>query len=516
MTGIFVGSKLITRAYVGAAPYVAAAVQQPFATGDGVQTQFQLVSASGQAAVDPAVTDVHQTDWQGSLELVSQPRTNQLVWSNDFANAAWDGDDRSQNISCTPGQPAPDGSNNATLLRESANADSAYIYQLTPGPLPYRFSIYAKAFVSDRLVLAVGSSNSGAYAIFDLVNGVVSVQPTLPGVSATIRAAANGFFECALIAAVGSGGTLAVLGASPDDTIMSSPANPASSGVYVYGASCVSGDLNTRELIITGASSRTVTDYVQSGNGITLGQPLAQGGILDWTGQSTVNVKPVSQIYLGNTRLSPPMVLGDPKVAVITTGTSWTVPADWNNGSNTIECWGAGASGSTSGSGGGGGAWAKTDNVALTPGASVPYWVGGGSGALDTWFGAATYAASLCGAKGGNNTAGGGASACIGDAAYSGGNAAGGGGAAGYPGGPGGAGSGNNGGSGAAAGATTTGTAGASSVDGGGGGSKAAVGQTPGNGGAPGGGGGGAWFTLGAVGTGAPGQIRITYRLVIS
>lgn len=170
---------------------------------------------------------------------------------------------------------------------------------------------------------------------------------------------------------------------------------------------------------------------------------------------------------------------GTPKVIVLTSGTSWTVPSDWNNGANTIEVIGGGGGGSgglgmvESGSGGGGGAYSKVSNVTLTPNASVSYNVGsaGTAGAAggspragsggDTYFCSASSGCSTItdtnvktGAKGGQGGAlgspgiGGGASSGIGTIRYSGGSGgtdggsggSGGGGAAGGPGGNGGVG----------------------------------------------------------------------------
>lgn len=69
---------------------------------------------------------------------------------------------------------------------------------------------------------------------------------------------------------------------------------------------------------------------------------------------------------------------------VITAGSNWTVPTDWNNSHNTIEVLGGGGGGSTSdggtcagAGGGGGGAYAKGVNVALPSGGQVSYGIGG-------------------------------------------------------------------------------------------------------------------------------------------
>ncbi|MDO8576017.1 MAG: hypothetical protein Q7R90_01750 [bacterium] len=66
----------------------------------------------------------------------------------------------------------------------------------------------------------------------------------------------------------------------------------------------------------------------------------------------------------------------------LTSGTSWTVPADWNNSNNTIEViGGGGGGGACAGGGGGGGAYSKVSTLSLTPGGTVTYKIGsGGSG----------------------------------------------------------------------------------------------------------------------------------------
>lgn len=81
----------------------------------------------------------------------------------------------------------------------------------------------------------------------------------------------------------------------------------------------------------------------------------------------------------------------------------WTVDDTWNDGDNYVGTLAAGGGGALAtyggGQGGGGGAYSQSDNIDLTPGASVPYAVGlgGAAGARggETWFGAATYGASL-------------------------------------------------------------------------------------------------------------------------
>lgn len=273
-----------------------------------------------------------------------------------------------------------------------------------------------------------------------------------------------------------------------------------------------------------------------------------------------------SYYYLGSNQISqtyqgPPVtniiVNTNTMVVYLSSGTSWTVPADWNSMINTVECIGAGGDtpaistgvGHAS-TGAGGGAWSKVSNITLTPSSSVTYQVGvHGSPGTDTWFNGASLGASSVGAKGGvvgglgavAGGTGGQASSGIGTTKHSGGNGGSNSSAAGTAAGAGGgaAGPSGNGANGANQGSdgtfSTGGTAdngmggigGASGANGGngteydgthgsgGGGSGATGGATPGgNGGLYGGGAGGAGYngtnTSGA--SGSNGLIRITYK----
>ncbi|HZH87055.1 MAG TPA: T9SS type A sorting domain-containing protein [Brumimicrobium sp.] len=128
------------------------------------------------------------------------------------------------------------------------------------------------------------------------------------------------------------------------------------------------------------------------------------------------------------------------ETVVLTTGTSWTIPADANLSSIVIECWGAGGGGAytssadDAGGAGGGGAYAKKDFTSFTFGQTINYEIGiGGSGGTgtnaggNTWFFDNTASGvSAAGGKGAANNsstggAGGLASASIGDVTFSGG-----------------------------------------------------------------------------------------------
>jgi len=271
--------------------------------------------------------------------------------------------------------------------------------------------------------------------------------------------------------------------------------------------------------------------------------------------------------------LMPQAAFAVDKTVIITSGTTWSVPADFTS-TNTVRCLGGGGGGSggssasnSGGAGGSGGSYAEIVNVALTPSSTVNIGIGaGGAGGAagnigvkggaggDTWFNATSLSNAAangvtisCGAQGAQQgavpqTAGaaGSSSSSTGVTKFSGGaggspgnfatGAGGGGGAAG----PSGAGAlgGNTGRSGAAiggggGGAPNGGGAGATSPSGlggaggaypgGSGGVGGASPGSPGGGGTGGGGGGGGAGinTVGVAGGGGVGSYPVLWTATV-
>ena len=139
--------------------------------------------------------------------------------------------------------------------------------------------------------------------------------------------------------------------------------------------------------------------------------------------------------------MTPGSPSGVSKVVILTSGSSWTVPDDWNNANNSVECIGGGAGGNGSPGdfhnqyGGGGGAYAKVSNFTFTVGSSVSYQIGAGGAARvadsgsgdhccsglpggNSWF---SSAATLL-AAGAPSITGGSVASSIGNVRYAGGN----------------------------------------------------------------------------------------------
>lgn len=303
------------------------------------------------------------------------------------------------------------------------------------------------------------------------------------------------------------------------------------------------------------ACSSVATAWTTSAN-LTNGQYLqvrqttsASGGALT---TATINVGSGTTSWTATT--SSCAAQGNTKVYLTTSG-NWTVPASICT--ITVDCIGGGANGVgnsivTGGVGGGGGAFSRKNSLTVTPGASIPYTVGGVG--ADTNFNSGS-----CLAKGASGQTGGQAASGAGDIKVSGGNGGsggvdlslkgkgcGGGGGGGGAGGPNGAGvAGSNGGDsdgtaggvggsggrgdstsgGTGGGANTAGNAGTEysssptyGSGGGGGGGTGSVGASGGNNGASagtygagGGGGGASKVSTSSGGAGAQGLIVITY-----
>ena len=97
-----------------------------------------------------------------------------------------------------------------------------------------------------------------------------------------------------------------------------------------------------------------------------------------------------------------------PTVIFLTSGSTWTVPSDWNSSNNTIEVIGGGGGGSNTGNqvGGGGGGYSKATNVSLTPGGSVNIGIGIGgaqnTSGGNTWFNGTNASNASVSASGGS------------------------------------------------------------------------------------------------------------------
>src|SRR5262249_46564027 len=134
----------------------------------------------------------------------------------------------------------------------------------------------------------------------------------------------------------------------------------------------------------TTVSWLAVFDAVTGGNCLTRRALAAPVSIA--AGQNvTVNIADLTiQLTKLQDKISLSTHVATTKVIFLTTtgAGTWTVPSDWSNSNNSVECIGGGGGGGAatsnvnSGAGGGGGAYARQTNITLTPGGTVSYTVG--------------------------------------------------------------------------------------------------------------------------------------------
>jgi sugar lactone lactonase YvrE len=110
---------------------------------------------------------------------------------------------------------------------------------------------------------------------------------------------------------------------------------------------------------------------------------------------------------------APCLAVAQTTVIFLTSGTSWTVPNNWNNANNTIEVIGSGGAHLSTAGGGytggnGGGSYSRISNLSLTPGNNVNYQIGTSGQTITTggatWFNGTTISNASVSAEGGCST----------------------------------------------------------------------------------------------------------------
>jgi len=211
-------------------------------------------------------------------------------------------------------------------------------------------------------------------------------------------------------------------------------------------ASSIIGTLSSTKTVahtITFSATQTINNWTvtgSAGNIVTVNSSaVGTSRIITLTNQTlgidyldvrdiTANLAPVT-FYAGANTLLRSNVLGVAAIAptvnrfiyVLTSGTTWTVPANWTNSNNEIHLFGGGGGGAggrytapngAGGGGGGGGGYTRVTNLLLTPSSSVSYTIGAagtagatngnGGGGGNTTFNAGAY--TTTGGGGGSAT----------------------------------------------------------------------------------------------------------------
>ncbi|MCA7985153.1 phage head spike fiber domain-containing protein [Burkholderia vietnamiensis] len=262
-----------------------------FGIGDGVSTLFQLSATQGKIN-GVVAAQLYRNDWQGSQQLYSTARTNLLLQSQAFTNAAWNQTSNGLLSATGSAGTAPDGTNTATLLTENTANSTHLILATTAVTITagaaYTVSVFAKAGTRNKIGLYNTTSNNGFHALFDLSAGTV-ISSGLDGtgtiLGASIGSVGNGWFKCSVSGKLDPAATalnprIEILNAAASNSYTGDGA----SGLFIWGAQIESGTTPT-SYIPTTTAPVTVTDYtINPIGGVMLATPPVSAAMLTWTG----------------------------------------------------------------------------------------------------------------------------------------------------------------------------------------------------------------------------------------
>ena len=194
------------------------------------------------AAIDAPRFDYDPVTLAPKGLLIEEARTNLVLYSAQFDNAAWVTLNATVTANATT---APDGTSTADFIVPDTTNNQHGVYQSTVAALgtTYTHSVYAKAGGYNWLYMTEGN-NVTAQASFNLANGTLGTVSGTGSPSATITAVGNGWYRC----------TLTLTPILTAQNMQCRPANAdgggayignGTSGIFVWGANLEAGAFAT-------------------------------------------------------------------------------------------------------------------------------------------------------------------------------------------------------------------------------------------------------------------------------
>ncbi len=201
--------------------------------------------------------------------LIEGSRTNIALHSQDFSNAAWV---KANSTVTANAIAAPDGTLTADKLAASDTASNQKNVSQTVGSIStqYTDTVYAKAAEYGWLIMNP-FDGVDRRTWFDLVNGVVGT--TAAGATASIRALANGWYECSVTRTGGTGTIALALNASNADNVAVF-AGAIGSGIYIWQADRQAAAFKSSPIPTTSASVTRASDVLTYTAGVSYGLSL--------------------------------------------------------------------------------------------------------------------------------------------------------------------------------------------------------------------------------------------------
>jgi len=232
--------------------------------------------------------------------LIEEARTNQLLYSADFSNAAWT---KAASSITSNTIVAPDGTISGDKLVENATTNFHYVVPALAITVSAGVSITVSVFAKqgERTGVGIFPYSSAAGARFNLADG--TVFGTDAGVTATITAVGNGWYRCsATIVAPATLATPWIL------TLLSGSTNYTGdgySGIYIWGAQLEVGSFSTSYIATTnGSQPRNADSATMTGTNFSSWYSNSQGTLFGQASSSTntsTSGNPVAVASLGTT-----------------------------------------------------------------------------------------------------------------------------------------------------------------------------------------------------------------------
>jgi hypothetical protein len=223
------------------------------------------VNASG--LIEAVASGVPRLDYLNSTcpKLLLEPqRTNDLVRSSEFENAAWAKIGGSTTANAVS---SPDGTTNADTFTENTNTTAHYLYNNSPISVSagaYTASIFAKAGTRSRLIIGLYDGTSADYQMvqFDLNAGTI-VEQAVSGI-AKIENYGNGWYRCSVTRTLTAAPSYFSFGPHTNTNLPSLSAFPSYLGtggtINLYGAQLELGAYGTSLIPTTTAAVTRVAD----------------------------------------------------------------------------------------------------------------------------------------------------------------------------------------------------------------------------------------------------------------
>jgi len=196
--------------------------------------------------------------------LIEEARTNLLLRSQEFDNAAWTLLGGTVTANATA---APDGTTTADRFVEDTSTGFHHVTVSGMGAAgAHTASVFAKPNGRNWIVVR----NEGLDTFFNVSTGAIGTVAA--GATATISPAANGFFRCTVTRTMASAAAITFRMATADG--VSSYTGDGTSGVFLWGAQLEAGAFPTSYIPTTGAAATRAADVMLVGSLSSFGYPV--------------------------------------------------------------------------------------------------------------------------------------------------------------------------------------------------------------------------------------------------